>query len=159
GGLYESPFRSLGMHSTASTPYWELSRIFRHPAARVGHEDVLVDVGCGRGRVIAWWLRMGLGTRLVGVELTPEVAAATRAAFAAHANVTILAGDVRTTSIPEATLYYLSNPFDRAIVSAFKDLVKAVHAARSGVRIVYYKAQYVDVFTTDADFACVKLPS
>ena len=27
--------------------------------------DVLVDVGCGRGRVINWWLSLGLGNKIV----------------------------------------------------------------------------------------------
>jgi hypothetical protein len=50
-------YRQAGAYNVVNTPYAVLPQIF---AGRIGRDDVLVDVGCGKGRVINWWLSRGL---------------------------------------------------------------------------------------------------
>jgi precorrin-6B methylase 2 len=60
---------------------------------RIEPNDVLVDVGCGKGRVTNWWLSQGLRNRMVGIELDPDVASATEKRLRRFSNVTILNED------------------------------------------------------------------
>jgi SAM-dependent methyltransferase len=111
-------YRQAGAYNVVNTPYAVLPQIF---AGRIGRDDVLVDVGCGKGRVINWWLSRGLRNRMYGIEIDPEVAAATRRRLRRFGNVTIITGDA-TSSVPdEATLLYMYNPFDEAAVVRLKE--------------------------------------
>jgi hypothetical protein len=53
GGTMESRYASSGAIATQSTDYLALSYIFDN-LVQVQESDVLVDVGCGKGRVIFW---------------------------------------------------------------------------------------------------------
>ena len=67
GGFQKTRYGHLGAHDTMSSHYFVLSRLFgKFP---VKESDVLVDVGCGKGRVINWWLRKGCRHRIIGIEL------------------------------------------------------------------------------------------
>jgi spermidine synthase len=79
-GSVNTQHRHLGAYNVVNSAYSVLPHIF---AGRIGPRDVLVDVGCGKGRVINWWLSQGLRNRIVGIEINPAVAAATAKACAA----------------------------------------------------------------------------
>src|SRR5262249_40689383 len=85
GGRQESRFRHLGSNDVQSIPYRVIRDAMRGLA--VTPEDVLVDVGCGLGRVINWWLNLGLANRMIGIELDPDVAQRTRTRLAPFRNV------------------------------------------------------------------------
>ena len=147
GGV-KTRHRGLGAHNVVNSPYSVLPHIF---AGRIGPSDVLVDVGCGKGRVINWWLSQGVHNRIVGIEIDPEVAAVTAKRLRRHSNVTIVAGDA-TTAIPsDATLLYMYSPFDRPAVERFKAMLVERFAQR-GITLLYWNAQYVDVFRGDPDW-------
>jgi SAM-dependent methyltransferase len=153
GGVIESPYRRQGARSTQSTRYAVLRRVFRQVAIRP--DDVLVDVGCGKGRVIAWWLALGCRNRIVGLELDPRVAAATAARFAAAANVAVVAGDALEHLPADGTLFWLYHPFEEPVLRAFRDRLKEV--CRGEVRLVYNQARHLDVFREDPAFTCESL--
>ena len=52
-GTLPNRFLHLGAHHAANTPYFILPIIFD---GIIHDDDVLVDVGCGKGRVLNWWL-------------------------------------------------------------------------------------------------------
>ena len=66
GGKIKSRYAHLGAHDTASGHYSVLSCIFRK--YKIKDSDVLVDVGCGKGRVINWWLKQGHQNRIIGMD-------------------------------------------------------------------------------------------
>ena len=145
-GNVSSRQRHLGSHNVANTPYSVLPPMF---AGRVRAGDVLVDVGCGKGRVINWWLSQGLRNRIVGLEMDPEIAAATAKRLRRHSNVTIINADA-TTSVPgDATLLYLYNPFDGPATERFKADLVARFGDR-GITLLYWNAEYLEVFERDA---------
>jgi protein-L-isoaspartate O-methyltransferase len=128
-----------------NTPYAVLPEIF---AGRIGPDDVLVDVGCGKGRVINWWLSRGLRNRMYGIELDPEVAAATRRRLRRFGNVTIITGDA-TSSVPDdATLLYMYNPFDAAAVARLKENLTE-RFARHGITVLYWNLEWLAAFQDD----------
>ena len=50
-GTIKSRYSSEGAHDTQNSEYRALRQMF---ANRITPEDVLVDVGCGKGRVLIW---------------------------------------------------------------------------------------------------------
>ena len=153
-GAVETRHRHLGSHNVVNSPYSVLPHIF---AGRIGPRDVLVDVGCGKGRVINWWLSQGVRNDIVGIEINPEVAARTAKRLRRHPNVTIVSGDA-TTAIPsDATLLYMYSPFDRPAMQRFKTVL-AERFARRGITLLYWNAGYLDVFRGDPDWRVETIP-
>lgn len=150
-----APSRGPGAYVVANTPYSVLPHIF---ARRIRRDDVLVDVGCGKGRVINWWLSRGLRNRLVGIEVDPDVASATRKRLRSFPNVTIVCADAAVAVPDDATLLYLYNPFDRAATERFKENL-AQRFAR-GIRTLYWNPHWVEVFEDDPrwDVEVMELP-
>jgi SAM-dependent methyltransferase len=145
-GNVRSRYRQAGAYNVANTPYSVLPQIF---AGRIGPDDVLVDVGCGKGRVINWWLSRGLRNRMYGIEIDPEVASATRRRLRRFSNVTIINRDA-TTSVPDdATLLYMYNPFDQATCERFKANITERFGHR-GITVLYWNLEWLAVFESDA---------
>ncbi len=117
-------------------------------SGRVGPTDVLVDVGCGKGRVINWWLSRGLRNRMVGIEIEPDVAAATARRLRSYPNVTIVNADATTAVPDDATLLYLYSPFDQATMRRLKSDLEQRFATR-GITALYWNPQFVDAFEND----------
>lgn len=129
-------------HTMIHTSYRILRKLFdRVP---LNSNDVLVDVGCGEGRVINFWLSRGLKNRIVGLEINPAVARRTRQRYASHRNVTILEGDAADMLPADGTVFFLYNPFSLEPMSRFAAAIKNARA-----RIVYYIDNYKEVFTND----------
>jgi len=120
--------RHPGAAAVSNSPYSVLPHIF---AGRIGPNDVLVDVGCGKGRVINWWVSQGLRNRMVGIELEPEVAAATARRLRRFPNVTIVNADATTAVPDDATLLYLYSPFDRPTMQRLKSDIEQRFAPRA----------------------------
>lgn len=147
GGVIRSRYGHLGAHATDSSFYHVLSRLFREYPLK--ETDVLVDVGCGKGRVIHWWLRNGCCNRIIGIELDASIAAATARTFTRHPNVEILSGNALDLVPSEGTLFYLYNPFNGEVMRTFKDKLKQVCGNRTDVQIYYVNCQYLDTFKDD----------
>ena len=137
--------RRRGAASVSNSPYSVLPHIF---SGRIGPTDVLVDVGCGKGRVINWWLSRGLRNRIVGIEIEPDVAAATARRLRRFPNVTILNADATTAVPDDATLLYLYSPFDQATMQRLKSDLERRFGER-GIVALYWNPQFVDVFEDD----------
>jgi hypothetical protein len=154
GGSQPSRYAHLGALGTQSTPYAALQAVFR--AIPVEPRDVLVDVGCGKGRVIHWWLMQGWTNPMVGLEIDPAVAAGTRWRFRHRSNVTILTGDAVANLPAEGTIFYLANPFMRAGLQRFCDALIALRGDRGAV-IGYHNFHHADLFA-DACWEIEEIP-
>jgi predicted RNA methylase len=111
----------------------------------VSDRDVLVDVGCGRGRVLNYWLAGGLPNRLVGVELDPEIAARTRRRLRRFPQVEVVTGDAAEHTPGDATVCFLFNPFGGAVVRRWHDAILA-RAGGERLTVVYVHPLHLDVF-------------
>jgi hypothetical protein len=154
GGTRRTPYSHLGIEDTANTDYGVLPLIFN---GRIRDSDVLVDVGCGKGRVINWWLSQGLRNRIIGIEIDKAVATATRKRLAGFGNVEIIAGDVVQHMPAEGTIFYLFNPFKAAGVEAFKNRLAQLVSGHRNVTIFYYNCVHLEVFELDPNWLVHKL--
>jgi hypothetical protein len=153
GGTFRSSFDSLGMYGTSSADYSMLPKLFNERNGTViRREDVLVDVGCGRGRVINWWLSLGLGNKIVGIELEQRWAKEAEARLARFPNVTIVHGSVLDCLPPDGTVFYLFNPFGAEVMEEFKERLLEVLGPRAAFILVYYFSMHQRVFEHDRRF-------
>jgi SAM-dependent methyltransferase len=145
GGIKPSPCAHLGAHVTQSMDYAQLSYVFDRNKLPIHGSDVLVDVGCGKGRVINFWLGRGYRNRIVGIELDPAIADATRARLRRFTNVEIVTGDATELTPADGTLFFLFNPFGPDVMRRFIGHLKH----RPSVRIIYYYCVHLEVIAGD----------
>jgi hypothetical protein len=94
--------------------------------ARVGRDDVLVDIGAGLGRV-AVLVHLLTGARAVGIELQKELVdrARERVSQLGLGGVELLHGDAREMELPVGTVYFLYLPFvGRALAGVVERLAR-----------------------------------
>ncbi|WNM64007.1 class I SAM-dependent methyltransferase [Candidatus Nitrospira neomarina] len=150
GGLFgrtiKTRYANIGAIDTASTEYDVLPNIFEK---LIKPTDVLVDVGCGRGRVIRWWISEGYSNQIIGVELDEEVATYAKKQLNKYKNVTIIHGNILDVIPVNGTIFYLYNPFHRDVMKEFKDRMSETFRIKKEVLLVYYNCQHLDLFEND----------
>jgi hypothetical protein len=153
-----SPYRKFGSRDTESACYAQLRVLFGPRRIPIRPNDVLVDIGCGRGRVINFWLNQGYGDRLIGVELDDAIARRTRERLRPFRNVTILCGNALKNLPAEATVFYLFNPFTLPTVERFKNRLLETYQHRGDIRLVYYNCVAIEVFAGDPAWGVENFP-
>jgi SAM-dependent methyltransferase len=160
-GTVRTRYAHLGAHHTTNSDYDDLPALF--DAAGLRADDVIVDVGCGKGRVVNWLLAHHPGNAVYGIELDPEIAAATGRRLRRYPSVRILCGDASTLLPAEATVFYLFNPFDEPVMRRFARSVLDLGDAPGGAerRIVYYRSNFLEPFRESDRFRVepIELPT
>lgn len=146
GKAKDQPFEHLGAHGFNNTDAGLLKQMFKD---RICPDDVLVDVGSGRGRVLNYWLSTGHTGKIYGLELDPEYGAACAERLSARKNVEVRIGDALKNLPAEGTLFFLSNPFSADIMRQFRDAVWNAVTDRRKLRIVYFAPTSIDVWQED----------
>ncbi|HET7228573.1 MAG TPA: hypothetical protein VFJ16_01090 [Longimicrobium sp.] len=153
GGRMENPFAAQGAVQVQSTHYDTLARVFRAAGLRVDPGDVLVDVGCGKGRVINAWLHRGWRNPMVGLELVEPVATWTARRLRRWPNVRVAAGDAVDNVPPDGTVFYLYNPFGEERTAAFAKRVAAIARRPERVRVIYLNPRHLRAFLATGRWA------
>jgi SAM-dependent methyltransferase len=129
-------------------PYEALQRI----SARLdlSPEDVLYDLGCGKGRVVCWFARQRL-KRCIGVEFGVELAETARANAASLAGqqtpIDIRTCDATLEDYADATVVTLYNPFGAEVMrQVLAKLAASLEANPRRLRIVYAAPRQLAVF-------------
>jgi len=128
-----------GRHTMVHTHYHVLRDIFAR--VPVSPDDVLVDIGCGEGRVINFWLSQGWKNPIIGIESVEAIADQARKRYRKFPNVTIVTGDALANLPCNGTLFYLYNPFGAEIVTQFEKAIRPLNA-----RIVFHQNNYMEPF-------------
>lgn len=142
GGTIKSSSAHLGIHDVANSDYAVLPLIFKDR----------VREGCGKGRVINWWLSCGLPNQIIGIELDEAVARRTQRRLRRYENVRIICGDALNQLPENATVLYLYNPFTAPWVAKLKDRLKVVYAATHKITLLYYNCIFVEIFANDLNW-------
>ncbi|HTC16681.1 MAG TPA: class I SAM-dependent methyltransferase [Steroidobacteraceae bacterium] len=141
GGGQATRFAHAHATDVANSDYLAMAEVFGRIA--IADDDVIVDVGCGKGRVINFLLSRGIKCEIIGIEIDPEVARVTARRLRHYRNVSIVAGSVIDRWPEHATIFYAYNPFDAPVVERFCDLL-AAHT-RPFV-VLYYNCRHRGVF-------------
>ncbi len=123
----------------------DLRRILRHED--VCADDVFLDIGSGKGRVVMQAARYGF-RRVIGVELSPELNAIAAANVDARrhslrcTDVEFVTADVAEYAIPDdVTVVYHYNSIDGAVFAALVDhLIESLDRKPRTLRFIYNTA-------------------
>jgi SAM-dependent methyltransferase len=149
GGAEPSRFAHLGSNAVMSTEYQHLDAIFGRAGVQVLDSDVLVDIGCGKGRVINYWLRKGYRNRIVGLELDDRVAARLKKRLARRRNVEVVQGDAVENLPADGTVFFAYNPFNKLDMERLKARMEALYAPARGAVLLYHNCHFADLFVGD----------
>ena len=107
--VYRDDEKGVGSTGSQSTSYLILSRIFSH--VTLTEADSFLDVGCGKGRVLAFLLKQKAPCALSGVEINEESGRVAREWAARYEQVSVLLGDAFQLDYDPYTVLFLGRPF------------------------------------------------
>jgi SAM-dependent methyltransferase len=147
GGNKLTPHSDRGAFNTVNSDYDILPFLFSK--VEILPDDTLIDVGCGKGRVIVYWLSRGLSNQLVGIELDKSIADDTREQFRKFKNVEIMHGDVNEvfdgSRVGNGQIYYMYNPFNQGVMELLEKKLSELSRDRS-ITVIYHRSEFIDVF-------------
>jgi SAM-dependent methyltransferase len=146
GGRIVSIDGSKVIYDTVSTGYSAVKLIFLKYYA-VRENDVIVDVGCGKGRVFNYLLYRGFKNRMIGYEINTEVAEKTKRNLGSYKNVEIISENIFDRFPKDANLFYLFNPFNHTLMQEFKGHI--LEMKDKDPVILYYNPTCLHVFDDD----------
>ncbi|MDF2571599.1 MAG: GCN5-related N-acetyltransferase [Sporomusa sp.] len=142
-GHLPTAYKHLGANDVYHTEYSAMDIIFSQ--VNIRPHDVLVDVGCGKGRVINYWLSQGYTNTMYGLEIDPLVAQETAEQFSAWPNVNIAFGDAIKNLPPDGSIFYLYNPFSCEKFYEFESQIAKL-AQTNKITLVYYRPKSLLAF-------------
>jgi SAM-dependent methyltransferase len=116
--------------------------------AEVGPEDVLLDAGCGKGRVVFQAARRYPLRRIVGFDISPELIEIARGNVERNRrrlrcrDIELVVADAREWMIPDdVTIVVLYNSFVGEVLDGFlRQLIASVDRRPRDVRLIYLNA-------------------
>ena len=121
------------------TPYCVLERIA--DSGIVTEECVLVDYGCGRGRV-GFFLHHQTGCRTIGVEYDPEIytqAIDNHQACGSPGGVSFVCMKAEQFCADEGDVFYFFNPFSLEVLqSVFGRILESYYSKPRDINLVFY---------------------
>ena len=111
-----------GATNSSPTRYWILDSIFNK--IKVRPDDHVLDVGCGKGRVLAYLADRDLATSVTGVELDPRPAANCRKWIGRYPKLRLIEGNVMDIYLNDYTMLYMFHPITKDFLPAFFDKIE-----------------------------------
>ncbi len=117
--IFRDDKNGVGGTNTSPTRYIILNRIFSH--VRLEPSDVFLDVGCGKGRVLAFLVKKKAPCRIYGIEHNEEVSRMAAQWAEKYDRLCVLTGDALQFDYDPYTVLFLSRPFLPKTFLAFLD--------------------------------------
>ncbi|MBP5655078.1 MAG: class I SAM-dependent methyltransferase [Clostridiales bacterium] len=135
GRFVASPYsESHGATGSQSAPYRGLEEIFGN--IDLTPEDSFIDIGCGKGRVLAYLAGTGAPCRITGVELNPEVASVAGRWSARFPNVEVINGDAFDLDYNGYTVLFMYRPMEKDTFMDFIDMLEK--SLTHNITFIYY---------------------
>lgn len=114
-----------GGNHYAPTCYWNLDEVFKE--TQFTEKDHFVDVGSGKGRVLAWWLGKRFPGRATGIELDSYVAGVAKQWLKRYPEerVRMIEGNALEQDYSEYTIFYIFRPFAKEFLVRFLERLEA----------------------------------
>ena len=139
------PSIAEGSTGSQSTPYLVLDTIFQD--AVFTPEDSLIDVGCGKGRVLAYLLKKECPCKLNGIELNPAVAEYGQHWAVRYPNVNIMCDDAFKLDYNKYTIIYMGRPFHPELFHQFIEMLES--KLEHPIKLYYWVEQQSGNFLDD----------
>jgi SAM-dependent methyltransferase len=154
---HEHPDRLL----YAASAWHVLPRALRYLG--VTDQDVFIEFGCGKGRVLHQAAKSPF-RRVVGVEISPELAEIARSNLAASAdqhrcaNIEIVVSDAADFRVPDdLTIGYLYHPFrDATLDAVLRNIIHSLDRRPRRVRLIYVYPQGAEQILATRRFRLLK---
>lgn len=110
---------TMGATGSEATCYWALDKIIGDIA--FDESDSFIDVGCGKGRVLAFMQSKGYPCKLTSIELNKEVAEYAQKWASGYDNITILNGNAFELDYNDYSVLFMGRPFETETFHKFID--------------------------------------
>ena len=107
--VYRDDAKGVGMTGSQSTHYLVLNRIFSH--VTLSERDSFLDVGCGKGRVLAFLLKKHAPCKLSGIEINEAAAQVALDWTRKYKQVKVIQGDAFRLDYNAYTVLFMGRPF------------------------------------------------
>ena len=101
---------TMGATGSESSCYWALDMIFKDLS--FDESDSFIDVGCGKGRVLAYLADKKCPCPLTGIELNKEVYEYAKSWAEAFPQITLIHGNAFEQDYNKYTVMFLARPFE-----------------------------------------------
>lgn len=135
GRFVPTPYEDrYGATGSQSVPYAGLEEIMNRVSFKEG--DSLIDIGCGKGRVLAYLKSSGCKASLTGIELNPEVASVASSWSKDIPGISIICGNAFDIDFDQYTHFFMYRPMD---LFTFLSFIKKLEGSLSHpVTLIYY---------------------
>ncbi len=107
--VFRDDANGVGSTGSESTRYIILRKIFSH--VKLKAEDSFIDIGCGKGRVLAFLKKEQAPCALNGIEINEEAGAVAKAWTKKYDNINIIIGDAFHINYNAYNVFFLGRPF------------------------------------------------
>lgn len=126
---------------------------------RLSRSDVVVDIGCGMGRVLCMFARRPI-SKCVGVECDAELAAIARQNATTlrgpHAPIEVRIGDAAEIDYSDGTVFWMFNPFGkRTLLCVLELMEQSLRVSPRPIQIVYVRPEHEDVLRARESLRCL----
>lgn len=128
-----------------SARYWALDEVFKD--MKFNKDDKFIDVGCGKGRILAEMERIKFPGQLYGIELNPDVAEYAQSWAKRYDNLTIMSGDAFKLDYNDYNIIMLCRPFLEEMYVTF--LEKMEKDIKHPVMVILYVDNYMAKYVKD----------
>ena len=128
-----------------SARYWALDEVFKD--MKFNKDDKFIDVGCGKGRILAEMERIKFPGQLYGIELNPDVAKYAQDWANRYDNLTIMSGDAFKLDYNDYNIIMLCRPFLEEMYVTF--LEKMEKDIKHPVTVILYVDNYMAKYVKD----------
>ena len=128
-----------------SARYWALDEVFKD--MKFNKDDKFIDVGCGKGRILAYMEKIKFPGQLYGIELNPDVAEYAQYWTKRYDNLTIIAGNAFELDYNDYSIIMLHRPFLEKMYVTF--LEKLESDIKHPVTVILYVDNYMAEYVKD----------
>ncbi len=136
---------TMGATGSQSTCYWTLDRIFKDSVFE--STDSFIDVGCGKGRVLAYMLKKHYPCAMTGIELNAEVADFAKKWASKYDNVNIICGNAFELDFNDYNILFMGRPFEPEMF--YKFIAKLESELKHPIKLYYWVDQQSGNYLND----------
>ncbi|MBO4687921.1 MAG: hypothetical protein J5636_05360 [Clostridiales bacterium] len=107
--VYRDDANGVGMTGSQSTHYIILKRIFSH--VTITEKDSFMDIGCGKGRVLAFLLKKHAPCKISGIEINEISGKVAQEWTKKYEQVNVTLGDAFEIDYDSYTILFMGRPF------------------------------------------------